>query len=158
MYVKGIVDEDFVNYKKPSMYIAMPYCSFKCEKEAGVPCCQNGPLTMEPAFEVDAAHLVRRYLGNNITSAVVFGGLEPFDSFAEILDFIKRLRDSKCDSDVVIYTGYNSGEIADKLELLKPFGNIIVKFGRYRPGQEPHKDPILGVNLASDNQYASIIS
>jgi len=33
-------------------------------------------------------------------------------------------------------------------------GNIIVKFGRYRPNQEKHYDKILGVFLASDNQYA----
>ena len=31
MVVKGIVDEDFVNYKVPSMTIMFPYCDFKCE-------------------------------------------------------------------------------------------------------------------------------
>ena len=33
--VKGIIFEDFVNYKKPSMVIEMPYCDFKCDKEYG---------------------------------------------------------------------------------------------------------------------------
>jgi hypothetical protein len=37
---------------------------------------------------------------------------------------------------------------------IKNCGNIIVKFGRYRPNQEPHFDKVLGVELASDNQYA----
>ena len=36
--------------------------------------------------------------------------------------------------------------------------NIIIKFGRFVPMQQPHFDPILGVNLASDNQYAKQIS
>ena len=158
MFVKGVVDEDFVNYKKPSMYIAMPYCSFKCEKEAGVPCCQNGSLTMEPAIEVDAAHLVRRYLGNNITSAVVFGGLEPFDSFDDVADFIKKLRDAFCDDLVVIYTGYTKDEVPDKIEKLREFKNIIVKFGRYKPGDKKRYDDVLGVYIASQNQYAEVIS
>jgi hypothetical protein len=39
MVIKGIVDEDFVNYKKPSMFIIMPYCDFKCDKEAGCSIC-----------------------------------------------------------------------------------------------------------------------
>ena len=34
------------------------------------------------------------------------------------------------------------------------FKNIIIKYGRYIPDQEPHYDEVLGVNLASDNQYA----
>ena len=41
MFVKGIIDEDFVNYKKPVMYIAFPCCSFKCDKENGARYCQN---------------------------------------------------------------------------------------------------------------------
>ena len=35
-YGKCIVPTDFLNYKKPSMYIAFPFCSFKCEKECGI--------------------------------------------------------------------------------------------------------------------------
>ena len=37
------------------------------------------------------------------------------------------------------------------------FTNIIIKFGRYIPNQKPHYDEVLGVNLASDNQYAERI-
>ena len=39
MLIKGIIDEDFLNYKKPSMVIAFPHCSFKCEKELGKKVC-----------------------------------------------------------------------------------------------------------------------
>ena len=47
MIVKGIIDEDFINYKKPSMVIEFPYCSFKCDKECGQPVCQNSSLINE---------------------------------------------------------------------------------------------------------------
>lgn len=36
MIVKEIIIEDFLQYKKPCMFILMPYCSFKCEKECGI--------------------------------------------------------------------------------------------------------------------------
>ena len=59
------------------------------------------------------------------------------------------------DDDFVIYTGYNKNEIEDWIiDSLKNFGNVIIKYGRYIPDQEPHYDEVLGVNLASDNQYA----
>jgi len=46
----------------------------------------------------------------------------------------------------------------DKLTLLSQYKNVIIKFGRFIPNQEPHYDEILGVNLASNNQYARRIS
>ena len=58
----------------------------------------------------------------------------------------------------MIYTGYNREEIAEQIGTLAGEGNIIVKFGRFIPHQEPHTDPVLGVGLASDNQYAERIS
>ena len=36
--------------------------------------------------------------------------------------------------------------------------NIIIKYGRFIPDQQPHYDEILGVNLASSNQGAEKIS
>ena len=36
--------------------------------------------------------------------------------------------------------------------------NIIIKYGRFIPHQEKHFDEILGVYLASDNQYGKRIS
>ena len=41
MLIKGITDEDFVNYKKPVMYIAFPKCSFKCDNENGARYCAS---------------------------------------------------------------------------------------------------------------------
>ena len=57
-----------------------------------------------------------------------------------------------------ILAGYNKEEIQDKIDILKNFINIIIKFGRYIPNQKPHYDEVLGVNLASDNQYGEKIS
>lgn len=173
MLIKGLIDEDFVNYKLPSMYIATATCSFKCDKEYGKPICQNSELALQPTHDIDYTYLVERYRYNHITQAIVFGGLEPMDSFDELLDFIHYCRESWFDDlpfrgcayitghiidDIVIYTGYNKDEIADKIEQLKKYPYIIVKFGRYIPGQQPHFDPVLGVYLASDNQYAERIS
>ena len=60
--------------------------------------------------------------------------------------------------DIIIYTGYDKNEIEDQIMILKKYKNIIVKFGRYVPGQQAHFDKVLGVELASDNQYAEKIS
>ena len=88
------------------------------------------------------------------TSAVVIGGLEPFDTWEEVYEFIKKIRKQSGD-DIIIYTGYTEEEIKPILQTLKTeFCNIIVKFGRYIPNQKPHFDEVLGVNLASENQYA----
>ena len=158
MKILGIIDEDFVNYKKPSMVIEFPYCSFKCDKECGRPVCQNSALVNEPVIEIDTKKIVERYLQNPITEAIVFQGLEPFDSCEDMYDLIVEIR-RRTNDDIVIYTGYDCREIyhyTDKLGHI--FRNIIIKYGRYIPDVEPHFDPILGVNLASDNQYAEKIS
>ena len=90
-----------------------------------------------------------------MTSAVVFGGLEPFDSLDDMIEVIKLLRE-KSDDDVVVYTGYTEEECKrfGRFEELISLGNIIIKFGRYIPDGTPHIDDILKVSLASDNQYA----
>lgn len=160
MLIKGITDEDFVNYKVPSMYIATATCSFKCDQEYGSQICQNGELAKQPTHNISDALIAKRYLNNDITRAVVFGGLEPFDQFNDMCSLIKILRVGYfIPDDIVIYTGYNRDEIEDKVDfLIKNYSNVIIKFGRYIPGQKPHYDPVLGVYLASDNQYAEKIS
>lgn len=160
MKIKGLIDEDFVNYKRPSMFISTNKCSFKCCYEAGIDisACQNNSLSKYETIEINTDELIKRYLANDITSAIVFGGLEPFDQFTEIYDFIKKLReDYRCRDDVVIYTGYYPDEIETEILMLERYPNIIVKFGRYIPNIESRYDEILGVNLASDNQYAQVL-
>ena len=157
MLIKGIIDEDFINYKKPCMVIEFPYCSFKCDKECGKQVCQNGALANSPNIDVERMDLINRYLKNDITQSVVMQGLEPFDSWDDLISFIFLFR-CYTNDDIVIYTGYNLSELEEKVELLSYFDNIIIKFGRYIPNQQAHYDDILGVNLASDNQYAIKIS
>lgn len=100
-----------------------------------------------------------RYLANPLTNAIVIGGLEPFEQAKEVRKLIWMLRNVfSCNDDVVIYTGYTQDEVEDEVKLLSEFENIIIKFGRFRPNQTPHRDEVLGVNLVSDNQYAVKIS
>ena len=155
--IKGIRMEDFTNYKKPSMYIAFPSCTFKCERECGQKICQNSSLVQSTTLEVGVKSIVNKYINNPITSAIVIGGLEPLDSKEDLLILISYLRISTQD-DIIIYTGYKEEEIKNQLQYLRAYHNIIVKFGRFIPNQQPHYDDVLGVMLASDNQYAERIS
>ena len=157
MKILGLNDEDFIQYKEPSMFIIMPFCTFKCNKDAGSVVCQNYKLIDSPKVDISAKKIVDRYIANPITKAIVLGGLEPFDSFDDVLELVVELR-KHCDHTVVIYTGYRNDEIEDKIEALSKYENIIVKFGRYIPNQQSHYDPILGVELRSLNQYRVKIS
>ena len=157
MIIKQLLDEDFVNYKKPSMFIGFPSCSWKCDKECGMQVCQNSALASSPIKDIGFKTIVNRYINNPITSSVVCGGLEPFDTWDDLYGLITYLRVLTQD-DIVIYTGYYKEEIEEYIDKLKVFPNLIVKFGRYVPNHEKHFDEVLGIYLASDNQYAERIS
>ena len=160
MRLRGVVAEDFCNYKLPSLFLVTCFCDWKCCTENGldISVCQNSDLIQQPVRSFSVLDLYNAYNSNNITKAVVIGGLEPFLQFDEIFRLIKffRIQNELCD--FVIYTGYNQDEIQDKLEVLSEYKNIIVKLGRYIPNTNPKYDKILGVTLASDNQYAIRIS
>ena len=153
MKLKGMVDYDTVNYRIPSMFLIFPKCSFKCDHECGRPICQNSALAHEPEIEVDAISLIRRYLQNPLTHAVVCGGLEPFDTPDDLYTFITLFRGFSKDT-IVIYTGYTEEELAAEIPKLQKFDNIIVKYGRFIPDSPHIFDAVLEVELASKNQYA----
>ena len=159
MIVKEIRDEDFTSYKKPSMVIGFPSCSFKCCKEENLPIttCQNCELAKANNIEISVEQIVERYLSNRITNAIICAGLEPFDSYRDLKQLVSLLRINSND-DIVIYTVYTKEEIPNQLQYLRCYRNIIVKFGRFIPNQPSHYDDVLGVNLASPNQYAEVIS
>lgn len=158
MICKGVIFEDFVNYKVPCMTIEMPVCkNFKCDKECGRAICQNGPLANAKLYNYSNEAIIATYHLNPIVKALCFQGLEPFDTFCDMYVLIKDFRQESYD-DVVIYTGYNEDEISEQVEQLKQFKNIIIKFGRYVPDQDSVIDEVLGVKLASPNQYARRIS
>lgn len=174
MRIKGLIDECFNDYKKPAMYIAFPSCTFKCDKLNGCAVCQNSPLQHEPDIDLKKEEIIERYLSNPITEAIIFSGLEPFDSILDVIAFITCLRqDYHCDDDIVIYTGYTEEELRegkyngehDKsatlmnlYEYICSFSNIIIKFGRFITNDTPHFDEVLGINLSSHNQYARCVS
>ncbi len=160
MRVRAIVDERFEDYKLPCLFIAAAFCDWKCPKELGLPTeiCQNEPLAKMEIQEVEDRKIVGMYLKNPITKAIVFGGLEPFCQWDEMIRLIGLFREDDISDPIIIYTGYNRSEIESKIEQLAKFPNIIVKFGRFIPGGKPHYDEVLNVNLISDNQYAEVIS
>ena len=158
MIVKEIRDEDFTSYKKPSMVIGFPSCTFKCERECGQKMCQNSALATAPDIEISVENIVNRYLQNPITKAVIFAGLEPMDSWHDMIDLIDEFR-KYTEDDIVVYTGYTMEEICKKTYWLgNEYKNIIFKLGRFIPNQQSRYDKVLGINLASNNQYAVRIS
>ena len=147
--LKGIIDEDFVNYKVPSMTLMFPTCNGKCGE-----LCQNKELINAPDIKISTADIYKRYASNPISKAIVFQGLEPLDSFYEMLCIISEFRKHYCYDPIIVYTGYEKEEILREVSVLCNYFNLIIKYGRYIPGNEPHYDELLGVKLASDNQYA----
>lgn len=166
MKVKGVEFENWSHYKTCAMFIAMPTCSFKCDKECGKPVCQNSKLAFEPIIDVDIYKLAESYCNDPISKAIVFGGLEPFDNITDLYKAIYIFRQYTQDP-IIIYTGYTkeelqSGEIHqgahtmchDIYTSIIKKSNIIIKYGRFIPNDKEKYNEILGVNLASQNQYA----
>jgi hypothetical protein len=156
MKLKGLNEYDICNYKEPSMFLIFPYCTFKCDKENGSQICQNSALAREKEIEVKDLDLIHRYMANPLTHAIVCGGLEPLDSWEELWNFICVFRAFSKDP-IIIYTGYKEEEAQDKINFLSQVNNIIVKFGRFIPNSPHIFDTVLGVELASNNQYAKYI-
>lgn len=163
MRLKFLKDEDFVNFKEPSMFLGFPECSFKC----GVDKCHNLMLRNEPDIEVSKEEICERYLENPITKAFVFGGLEPMDTMLEVISLIDTIRNKYQILDpIVIYTGYYESELvrgyrtglnyneilANLWDQLLEYGNLYIKFGRYIEELDSYYNELLGVTLASRNQ------
>ena len=160
MRVKAIVEEDFINYKLPSMFISTCFCDYKCCTELGldIGVCQNAPLAQSDNIDIPDQTIYEHFVNNLITNAIVVGGMEPMIQISEVIDLINLFRSQNEDCPFVIYTGYYPNEIFEQLERLKQYKNIIIKFGRYIPNRQPIYDEVLGVTLASSNQYAEVIS
>lgn len=159
MKLKGIIDCDFTNYKEPVLTLEFPYCDFKCDKLNNCPVCQNSALIKEPDIEVNGEYIWQLYQANPLTKGFCLQGLEPFDSYMDMIDFIKFIRiEKQCNDPIIIYTGYKQGEDSMPEMSLRHYHNIIIKWGRYIIGNKPHYDKVLGVNLASNNQYGEKIT
>lgn len=156
--IKSVTDVDFLQYKRPSMFISFPYCTFKCGKDI----CQNYPqYGTTKNIVVPARWVVDRYVDNPISEAFVFGGFEPLDSFEDVAVLIRDIR-SVTNDVIIVYTGYEIDEPRPKnfVQFLEnaDVDNVIVKYGRYRPDLPGKFDPLLGITLASNNQFAVLYS
>lgn len=160
IHLKGVVMEDFVNYAKPSLFLITCKCDWKCCHEANIPItvCQNEPVVRQPTKEFLISSIYKAYIDNEITKAVVIGGLEPILQFEEVLSLLDYFRKQNCNDDFVIYTGYYKEEIEKEIEQLKKYPNVILKYGRYKPNSVSRFDDVLQITLVSDNQYAERIS
>lgn len=160
MIVKLVKQDDFVQYKKPCVVVCFPNCTWKCCTEAGIPTsvCQNQEMCELKDIDITPEDVYNLYKESLFAESICCSGLEPMLQFDDVLSLLKYFREHDCDADFVIYTGYYRNEIEDKIEQLAKYKNVIVKFGRYVPNQEKHYDEVLGVWLASDNQYAERIS
>lgn len=158
MILKGIIDCDFTNYKNPVLTLEFSQCDFKCDKLNGCQVCQNSALAHEPDINVDLETIWGLYSQNPLTKGFCCQGLEPFDSFMELFEFINFIRiEKQCKDEIIIYTGYDKGENMYVERFIRNYHNIIIKWGRYIMNQQPHYDKILGIQLASDNQYGEMI-
>lgn len=152
--VKNLIDEDFVQYKIPSMFIGFSRCSFKC----GFSECQNSALATAPDIYANTETIAKRYMNNNISHAIVMGGLDPMDTPKQCWQLCRDLRKVTTDP-IVIYTGYTEEECVSLNNRFVYWGkivqypNIIFKYGRYIPNSQSYFNDTLGVKLASNNQY-----
>ena len=58
MLLKGIIDEDFINFKYCSMLVSFPTCNWKCGKKN----CHNLELAASPNIEISFEEIVNRYM------------------------------------------------------------------------------------------------
>lgn len=159
MKLKGIIDYDCTNYKEPVLTLEFPYCDFKCDKLNNCQVCQNSALVNEPNIEISLKTIWNLYKQNPLTKGFCLQGLEPLDNIDDVLNFIKYIRGNNyCNDPIIIYTGYNKEEVTKFIYQITQYDNIIIKWGRFIMNQRSHYDKILGVNLASDNQYAEKIT
>lgn len=151
---------DFVNNKNVTFIIYSGIsCTFKCCKD-NPQICQNSALSKSPKIRSSIKSIIQQYNKQDIAKNITFQGLEVLDNIKQLLWFIYYFRQTNND-DIYIWTGYTEEECEDFIYLIKnimKFPNIIIKFGRYIPNQQAHYDDTLGVNLASNNQYAIKIS
>lgn len=158
IHLSGFVEEDFAQYKKPVMFLGTTKCDWKCCKECGqdISMCQNSPLAQALPLTIPFDVIYNRYINNPITEAIVIGGLEPMLQGDEVYNLISYFRLQKNNTLFIIYTGYTEEE-CKKMEWFQKIillGRIIFKFGRYVPNGTKKHDELLGVTLASDNQYS----
>ena len=144
--------EVFQDYKRSAVMFSAISCDWKCCKEAGRDVCQNMKLT-KGEIVVLSFDRALKMVKDSITDAVLFAGLEPLLQADELVQFIEYLRQKGISKPIVIYTGYYPEEINQETLLRLAKCQVVMKFGRYIPDRPSRFDEILGITLASDNQF-----
>lgn len=170
--------DNITDYKKTSLFLVFPYCSGKCGDK-----CQNKHLRTMSKTKYKNRDIIKLYQSLDTHEAVVCGGLEPFDSFDELLQLMRDFSYQDKNVDFVIYTGYDYANnpgypytkenssayfyAKDAFNMLIKYwpmgtnkGNLIIKFGPYdenRINKSWHSN-VLGVDLATDNQAVIVVS
>lgn len=150
--------DDTTDYKETSLLLVFPKCSGKCNG------CQNWQLfNIKNIRTYKIKSIVELYNNLNTHKSIVCAGLEPFDSFDELLSLISEIVKLEKSVDFVIYTGYNKEEttflVKELLEIFKKYSmytenKLIIKYGRYdKSKSEKWYSYSLGVDLATNNQY-----
>lgn len=128
-------------------------CEWKCKE------CINKKHKDEYVISFPTiGEIIEQYQRNILASTIIFAGLEPLDSIPNLTLIIDHFRQVTNDT-IIIYTGYEIDEMtsnSDGLWLfheLKSYGNILIKFGRYIKDRPKVFNEILGIDLASDNQW-----
>ena len=123
---------------------------------------------------VSSADIYNYYLSHPKFKAFVISGIDISVNAFDLTQIVDEIRNKQhCLDDIIIWSEYTEEELNgepdkeyDKINFekvhavykqLQQYENIIVKFGRYVPGDKPHPDELLGVDLSSDNQYAKFI-
>lgn len=155
--------DDTTDYKETSLLLVFPKCSGKCNG------CQNWQLfNIKNIRTYKIKSIIELYNSLNTHKSIVCAGLEPFDSFDELLLLISKIVRLEKSVDFIIYTGYNKEEIDSKIKLLlETFilnvknrqSKIIIKYGRYdKTKNKKWYSKVLGVGLATSNQYVIMYS
>lgn len=163
MRVRKLLTERYQDYRLPCMYLAACFCDWKCCPDTPY-VCQNHPVAQMPVTDIPDDEILDRYEENPITEAIVIAGLEPLLQVREVVNLIRCASERGIRTTFVIYTGYTKKEVRfiGFFDALKAAGigdgiGVIMKYGRYVQDQQPHFDEVLGVELASGNQYAEKI-
>lgn len=146
--------EVFQDYKKSAILFSTCYCNWKCCHEAGIPesVCQNQKVAQQREVYLPFESVLKK-VNQSFTDAVIFGGLEPMLQADEVVQCIQYLRQHGVKKDIVVYTGYYVEEIDEETLAYLAMNDVILKCGRYIPDRKPKFDAVLGITLASDNQY-----
>lgn len=160
IYVFDIIDADIVNYHEATFNIlAGISCTFKCCLDNPT-VCQNSDLCKNTPIRFSIQKLIERFNNQHIAQSVTLQGLECLDNLKQVLWFIYYFRQTNQEP-IIIWTGYTKEECEDLIYLITEvmhWNNIIIKFGRFIMNRPSRYDEVLGVTLASDNQYAEKIS